>query len=493
MGCPGSWALGSAEDWSRSGQWWRSRVAASSWSASPTSRRGRRSPSIASRCTGQNEATWPWSRAAGGERRSSACSGRRAGSRPCSRVSWSSAARGWQLEPCRPGGADRRGSRRSPRPDDVHDRPRHGEGLRRRDLGGARAGRRPCLGAHRRRLGVRPGRLGARSRGGRQGVLDLRARPGRADAPARALGRHVLPAAARRPVVRDRRVRPERRAALLPLDDPQRRPADLRPGAAPRRSGRGFGGARARRRVLCRAAPTAVRPRGAAGRAARDRIRLRRRGRRRSCPMGRRAGGTCARRGADDHRERGGGRAARRPQPGGAVPRSRTARSAIRVSPRRQAGRPRRADPAGAGSTDGRRRRPRRGRRERTRDRLRRPVRPWARGVPGARTPLAQAGPLRPAQPRSLRPREPGLLPFHEPDPPLPGPGRPPRAPPRARRLRRAAARAPGRPGRAHLRPGARGGRAGVPRRRHLPRLAARVAALRPRLERARGRGRSPA
>ena len=117
---------------------------------------------------------------------------------------------------------------------------------------------------------------------------------------------------------------------------------------------------------------TAVRPRGAAGRAARDRIRLRRRGRRRSCPMGRRAGGTRARRGADDHRERGGGRAARRPQPRGAVPRSRTARSAIRVSPRRQAGRPRRADPAGAGSTDGRRRRPRRGRRERTRDRLRR-------------------------------------------------------------------------------------------------------------------------
>ena len=211
MGCPGSWALESAEDWSRSGQWWRSRVAASSWWASPTSRRGRRSPSIASRCTGQNEATWPWSRVVGGERRSSACSGRRAGSRPCSRVSWSSAARGWRWsrvdlgEPTGEGRVDLRDlTTFTIDPDTAKDFDDAISVVRER-------GRRPCLGAHRRRLGVRPGRLGARSRGGRQGVLDLRARPGRADAPARALGRRVLPAAARRPVVRDRRVR--RRAA----------------------------------------------------------------------------------------------------------------------------------------------------------------------------------------------------------------------------------------------------------------------------------------
>ena len=107
-------------------------------------------------------------RAAGAGRRSSACSGRQA--RIEAVLEGLLVERGARVafEPCRPGGADRRGSGRSPRPDDVHDRPRHGEGLRRRDLGRARAGRRPRLGAHRRRLGVRPGGLGARSRGGRQ-------------------------------------------------------------------------------------------------------------------------------------------------------------------------------------------------------------------------------------------------------------------------------------------------------------------------------------
>ncbi len=52
----------------------------------------------------------------------------------------------------------------------------------------------------------------------------------------------------------------------------------------------------------------------------------------------------------------------------------------------------------------------------------------WAGGVPDARPAIAEAGSLRPAQPRSHRAREHGLLPLHLTDPPLPGPHRPPRA-----------------------------------------------------------------
>jgi ribonuclease R len=111
-------------------------------------------------------------------------------------------------------------------------------------------------------------------------------------------------------------------------------------------------------------------------------------------------------RGADDHRERGGGRAC---SPAATARRffaSLNGPSRSRCRSRSQARRPRRPDAAGAGSAARRRCRPRRGRRERARQRLRRQVRPRARGVPGARAPLAQAGPLRPAQPRSLGPRE---------------------------------------------------------------------------------------
>ena len=68
------------------------------------------------------------------------------------------------------------------------------------------------------------------------------------------------------------------------------------------------------------------------------------------------------------------------------------------------------------------RRRRRAGRRPRSSERVTDyvgAVRPRPGGVPGARPPLAEAGALRPAQPRPLRPRQPGLLPLHEPDPPL--------------------------------------------------------------------------
>ena len=90
------------------------------------------------------------------------------------------------------------------------------------------------------------------------------------------------------------------------------------------------------------------------------------------------------------------------------------------------------------------------GRRARRRDlaarrRVRRAVRPRPRGVPGARPARAQAGALRPAQPRPLGPREPGVLPLHLADPPLPRPRRPPRAAARARPRRRPAARRPAR------------------------------------------------
>ena len=149
----------------------------------------------------------------------------------------------------RPARADAGRAHRSARPDYLHDRSRHGEGLRRRDLGRARGGRRPRLGAHRRRLLVHRHGLGARPWRRRPRLLDLRARAGRADAAARALRRRLLAAAARRPVVRDGRDPADRGAALLPLGDPQRRAAHLRAGATPRRPGGGRGRARARRRA----------------------------------------------------------------------------------------------------------------------------------------------------------------------------------------------------------------------------------------------------
>ena len=87
-----------------------------------------------------------------------------------------------------------------------------------------------------------------------------------------------------------------------------------------------------------------------------------------------------------------------------------------------------------------------------------------------------------PQEPRPLGPGQRRLLPFHLADPPLSRPDRPSRAPARARPVRRSAAGRPAAPRRALLGPRARGGAARVPRRRHLPRLAARAEALRARL-----------
>ena len=108
----------------------------------------------------------------------------RRGSRTCSRRCSSSRARASSSsrielpEPTLEGRVDLRELAH------AHDRPRHGEGLRRRALVPARAGRDPRLGAHRRRLVLRPGRLAARPRRGRARVLDLRPGPRRADAAA---------------------------------------------------------------------------------------------------------------------------------------------------------------------------------------------------------------------------------------------------------------------------------------------------------------------
>ena len=67
--------------------------------------------------------------------------------------------------------------------------------------------------------------------------------------------------------------------------------------------------------------------------------------------------------------------------------------------------------------------------------------RPRPRRVPATRPAGAEAGPLRPGEPRPHGARQHGVLPFHLADPPLPRPGRPPRAAARARRLGRTAAR----------------------------------------------------
>ena len=91
---------------------------------------------------------------------------------------------------------------------------------------------------------------------------------------------------------------------------------------------------------------------------------------------------------------------------------------------------------------------------------------PRPRGVSRARAPRAEAGALRPAQPRPLGPREPRVLPLHVADPPLSRPRLPPRAAARARRLGRAARPRTSRGRRAHLGERARGGAGRVPGRR---------------------------
>ncbi len=106
--------------------------------------------------------------------------------------------------------------------------------------------------------------------------------------------------------------------------------------------------------------------------------------------------------------------------------------------------------------------------------------------VPDARPAVAQAGALRPAQPRAHGPREPRVLPLHVADPALSRPRMPSCAAARARRLGRA-----GRAGGARRRGGAdlcdraRSLPHRVPSRRDLHRVAARARAFRARLGRA--------
>ena len=90
---------------------------------------------------------------------------------------------------------------------------------------------------------------------------------------------------------------------------------------------------------------------------------------------------------------------------------------------------------------------------------VRRAVGARARGVSRARPARAQAGALRPEEPRPLGPREHRVLPLHLADPAVPGPRRPPCAAARARARRRPAAGRPGRARRAHVRARAGGAR----------------------------------
>ena len=117
--------------------------------------------------------------------------------------------------------------------------------------------------------------------------------------------------------------------------------------------------------------------------------------------------------------------------------------------------------------------------------RVHRAVGARARGVSRSRAPCAQAGSLRPEEPRPFGSCEPRLLPLHLTDPAVPRPRRAPSAAARARARRRPAARPTWRARRPHVRARARGSRNRVPRRRDLSRLAARAPALRNRLGRA--------
>ena len=112
-----------------------------------------------------------------------------------------------------------------------------------------------------------------------------------------------------------------------------------------------------------------------------------------------------------------------------------------------------------------RRRRRCRSRGQRAGDGLRDPLRPGPQRVSVARPTVAQAGALRPAEPRPLGPGQHCVLPLHLADPPLPRPRRPPRAAARARRLGRAAAGGPAGARRARLGARARGRAARVPAR----------------------------
>ena len=213
------------------------------------------------------------------------------------------------------------GSGRPARLAGVHDRPGDGEGLRRRDLGAGRGGGAARVGAHRRRLALRPGRLAARPRSVAARLLDVRAGPRRADAAARARRRPVLAEAEHRSALRHGRgpFRPDfeqGEPALLPLGHQQPRAVHVRrrrgdPRGA-RAGGAGAGGGAGTRRAAGGVpARTPLRARSATRPGARARVRVRRPRRRRRRPPRGRAARAHAGRGADDPRERVRGRAAR--------------------------------------------------------------------------------------------------------------------------------------------------------------------------------------
>ena len=130
---------------------------------------------------------------------------------------------------------------------------------------------------------------------------------------------------------------PRRRAAVLPLGDPLGRAAHLRPGRAARG---GAGDPRAARRWPASSRRRCARGRFARGALevhdARGRLQLRGRPRRRRVARGR-AARAHARRGADDPRERARRGVPRRPQPRGALPRARAARPAVDRAAAREA------------------------------------------------------------------------------------------------------------------------------------------------------------
>ena len=188
----------------------------------------------------------------------------------------------------------------------------------------------PRLGAHRRRLLVRPRRLAARPRRRRARALDLRARVS-----SRRCSRTSSPttparcARTRTASASRSRCRPAGEPRLLPLRDQLARAADLRPGRAPRgaagdpRAARPGRGGRGR-------APRGAGTRGARSRSTSPEIAFSFADGRVAARLAR--GGAArahARRGADDPRQRARGGVPRRPAPRGALPRARAPRPAV--------------------------------------------------------------------------------------------------------------------------------------------------------------------
>src|SRR5207247_11233133 len=142
-----------------------------------------------------------------------------------------------------------------------------------------------------------------------------------------------------------------------------------------------------------------------------------------------------ARGGADDPGERGGCRVAGRAAARGAVPRPRASRTAVGWAPALEARRSRRADPTRSGRDVAAGRGCSRRGGERARDAVRGAVGPGACRVPVARAPVAEAGAVRPVEPRALGACEPGVLPLHVADPALRRSRLPPGAATGARRV----------------------------------------------------------